>query len=170
MKAKPALAILLCVAALAAWVGVARSFRERDAEFSDPNRRPRSVSSTRVSLDVELERLARIESVQAVRRSSHRNPFRFEVRSEVSIQARVQPASVALSITPAGPALKLAGIAENATADGLVRTAIVSAPGELYLVKVGDKVATRYRVERIGVDAVELQDGLTGQPVRIGLR
>ena len=66
--------------------------------------------------------------------------------------------------------MTLAGIAESAGAEGPVRTAIVSMPHELFMVKVGDRFAIRYRVDRIGVDAVQIQDGLTGQPITIGLR
>jgi hypothetical protein len=54
--------------------------------------------------------------------------------------------------------LKLAGIAEDAGADGPDRTAIISGEGQLFMVKEGDPVAGRYRVARISSDAVELSD------------
>jgi hypothetical protein len=52
----------------------------------------------------------------------------------------------------------LIGVAEDTTTDGLVRTAIISGPGQLYVVKEGDRVTSRYRVARISPDVVELDD------------
>ena len=54
--------------------------------------------------------------------------------------------------------LKLIGVAEDTTTDGLVRTTIISGPGQLYVVKEGDPVTSRYRVARISPDVVELDD------------
>ena len=66
-------------------------------------------------------------------------------------------------VRPAPPALKLSGIAEDATPDGLVRTAILSGFGQLFLAKEGDNVTERYRVVQISSDVVELTD-LDGRP------
>ena len=51
--------------------------------------------------------------------------------------------------------LTLIGIAE----DGATRTAIISAPDQLFLAKEGDEVigaGTRYRVRKIAADSAEL--------------
>jgi hypothetical protein len=56
------------------------------------------------------------------------------------------------------PALKLIGVAEDAGATGLIRTAIIAGPGQVYVVKEGDRVTSRYLVARISADVVELQD------------
>jgi hypothetical protein len=170
MKAKQAIAVALSVAAIAAWIAVARSFCELDEEFSRSAVRPRNASIN-AGLDVELERLTPLHTVPpAAIRPSHRNPFRFKEAPRPSIERVAERPEVQSPLQPASPALQLAGIAESAGADGPVRTAIVSTPNELFMVKVGDRFATRYRVDRIGADAVELQDGLTGQPITIGMR
>ncbi len=171
MKVKQAVAVALSVAAVAAWIGVARWFSARDDEFSRATGRTRVASSNGARLDVELERLAPLRSIRAdAIRSSHRNPFRFNEVRRPPAESDVDRPAIQSPLPPAGLGLKLAGIAESAGAEGPVRTAILSTPGELYLVKVGDRFATRYRVERIGADAVEIQDGLTGRPVTIGMR
>jgi hypothetical protein len=74
---------------------------------------------------------------------------------------------------PAPPAIKLSGIAEDATPAGVVRTAIISGFGQLFLAKEGESVTDRYRVVRISSDVVELTDltDLTERTtVRLALR
>jgi hypothetical protein len=77
-----------------------------------------------------------------------------------------RPAPVALVVNRASdlaaalpqPALKLIGVAEDTSASGLIRTAIISGPGQVYVVKEGERVTSRYLVARISADVVELQD------------
>jgi len=57
--------------------------------------------------------------------------------------------SEALPQALAQPAFKLAGIAEDAGPDGPVRTAIISGEGQLFMVKEGESVTSRYRVVKI---------------------
>jgi Tfp pilus assembly protein PilP len=66
--------------------------------------------------------------------------------------------------------LKLAGIAEDAGAEGPVRTAIISGEGQLYMAKEGDNVTPRYRVVRISPDVVELLDVIDNSTRRLALR
>jgi hypothetical protein len=63
------------------------------------------------------------------------------------------------------PSLKLAGVAEDPGDDGPARTAIISGEGQLFTVKEGENVTTRYRVVKISADVVELLD-LTDHTVR----
>ncbi len=66
--------------------------------------------------------------------------------------------------------MKLSGIAEDVTADGVVRTAIISAFGQLFLVKEGEPVTERYRVAKISSDVVELSDLTEGTILRFALK
>jgi hypothetical protein len=75
-----------------------------------------------------------------------------------------------LPLPPALPSLKLAGIAEDAGADGPVRTAIISAQGQLYMAKEGENVTPRYRVAKISADVVELLDLDDGTTRRLAFR
>jgi len=66
--------------------------------------------------------------------------------------------------------LKLAGIAEDEGPEGAVRTAIISAPGQLLLVKEGETIVQRYRVTKISSDVVELVDLGDNSIRRLALR
>jgi hypothetical protein len=57
------------------------------------------------------------------------------------------------------PEMQLLGIAEDPSPDGTVRTAVVSAMSQLFVVKAGERVLGRYEVVRVAADAVELRDG-----------
>jgi len=72
---------------------------------------------------------------------------------------------------PLEPAIELIGVAASESPAGVVRTAIISAlDGELFLVKEGESIASRYRVGPVSADAVELNDLLTGAVRRLTLR
>jgi len=63
------------------------------------------------------------------------------------------------------------GIAEESTPAGPRRTAVIGGEGDaLYMVREGDAVGDRYRVTKIGADAVELEDVLTKGYRRLALR
>jgi hypothetical protein len=67
--------------------------------------------------------------------------------------------------------LNLAGIGEDRSADGtVVRTAVISGPGGLFLVKAGAQLLGRFQVTAIGADAVELLDATDGTSFRLALR
>src|SRR5215470_6027891 len=71
---------------------------------------------------------------------------------------------------PSLPPLKLAGIAEDSSPDGPIRTAIISADGQLFMAKEGDGVTPRYRVAKISADVVELTDLTDNSVRRLALR
>jgi Tfp pilus assembly protein PilP len=84
--------------------------------------------------------------------------------------AAVPETAVPVAIAPL-PALTLMGIAEETTAGGPRRTAIIGGDDDVvYMVVEGQAVGTRYKVTKIGADAVELEDLLTKGYRRIALR
>ncbi len=106
-----------------------------------------------------------------------RNPFAFGVTSRASHpapRAEMVQAAVANEPVPAQPpqpALVLMGIAEETTASGPRRTAIIGGDGDaIFMVAEGESVAGRYKVTKIGADAVELEDQTTKAFRRIALR
>ena len=63
------------------------------------------------------------------------------------------------------------GVAEETTAAGPKRTAVIGGEGDtIYMVGEGDAVADRYRVTKIGADAVELEDVVSKAYRRLALR
>ena len=107
--------------------------------------------------------------------TNSRNPFAFNVthatRPEsalVHATAVDEPAPV---FTAPLPPLTLMGVAEDTTPAGPKRTAVIGGDGDaIYMVSEGDAVGDRYRVTRIGADAVELEDVLTKGYRRLALR
>jgi hypothetical protein len=102
----------------------------------------------------------------------NRNPFRFGVaRADVDRGGDIPPPApvaapseppVATPFVPPPP-VKLSGIAEDEKGGQMERTAILSSPAGVLLVREGDVVMGDYRVGRIESEAVELlkTDGTT---------
>jgi hypothetical protein len=103
-----------------------------------------------------------------------RNPFAFTPREPaVPREHRAPVANVAPEPPPAPvePAIELIGMTVKQSPDGPVRTAVISAlSGELFLVKEGEMIATRYKVVSVAADTVELSDLLTGATRRLTLK
>jgi hypothetical protein len=154
MNLKWAATLIIVVGALALWRGVASKPRVARAATGTSARTP--LDARAAALAKEVARLnGRLEHGQPPRLG--RNLFRF-----VTPAPRHVPVSLPVSVTPAAspppPALKLIGVAEDIASGGLVRTAIISAPGQVYVVKEGERVTPRYLVSRVSSDVVELKD------------
>jgi hypothetical protein len=135
--------------------------------------------TTALAFDVEKEgdRLrARVASAPSPKRPG-RDPFRFgdpaprELPPARPVVAPPAAAADAVAAPPASPLLplKLIGIAERDTEDGIVRSAVLSGPSDVYIVTVGDEVMGRYAVAAIGADGIELIESATGQSLTLAL-
>ena len=71
-------------------------------------------------------------------------------------------AAAANTLIPPAPLVTLLGLAEKTEGGRLVRTAVISAGGELWMVKEGDTVAGRFRVGAVTADHVDLTDVQAG--------
>jgi hypothetical protein len=122
----------------------------------------------------EADRLHDRLKQAAAYRAPGRNPFQFAApRPAAPAPPSPAPAieeSVASAPQPPTLRVMLSGIAEDVvTVDdqqAFVRTAIISTPDNVHLVKVGETVAGTYKVVAIGaatVDLVRLDDGSTVQ-------
>jgi hypothetical protein len=103
---------------------------------------------------------------------SRRNPFEFHQDSPPSPSLRQRPGAQGrrLAERPARPQMQLIGVAEDSDTGVPVRTAIVSAMAQLYLVKEGERLLGRYQVVRVAAAAVELKDGESGEVFTLALR
>ena len=101
-----------------------------------------------------------------------RNPFRFfEPAAAAPGPARAPALSTASAMTAVSrPGMTLAGVAEDPAPNGPVRTAIIVTLGQLFVVKVGDTVARRFRVVGIGADSAQLSDLTDGTAFTLTLR
>jgi hypothetical protein len=145
-----------------------------------PSQTP-SVEHTEIAaaeIQREADRLhARLLQVGAYRDPA-RNPFRYAPRAaaRTAPPARIEPvitseamADTARPVEPT-PRFTLTGIAEDIVNETPVRTAIISTPSDVFLVKVGEMVLDQYKVERISADGVELVRVDTGATVRLMLK
>lgn len=115
---------------------------------------------------------ARLDSAPRPQEPS-RNPFTFKVEARRPVSEPVveqAPPLPTLSALAPRPALTLVGIGSTTTGESTTRTAIISGLGDLFLVKVGEEVAGRYRVNAVGEDAVELVELSGGTPFTLVLR
>ncbi len=175
-----AAAIVSGGALLIAWLAVAGSTPEQDAlpvgdrPHSAPTSGPGSLAAEVEQQAVRLrERLAQAPTPDA----QPRNPFAFgqpRAARPRAVTAAVADPAVVTSETPAVvpvPPLVLMGIAEEPSFEGIHRTAVIGGAGdELYIVMEGQSFADRYKVKTIGLDAIELEDTLTGGLRRLALR
>lgn len=124
-------------------------------------------------LGPEAEQLARRVENMASFVAPSRDLFQFRAASpsarvEVPVAPEVSVAPIAV-VAPAPPFV-LTGIAEDQQGDVIVRTAIMSGPGDLWLVKAGDTVDGRFQVVAVEADAVEIIRADTGAAVRLSFR
>jgi hypothetical protein len=175
-----AAAIVSGGALLVAWLAAAGSAPEQDAAPMR-DRGESTATSGPGSLAAEVEQQAvrlRERLAQAPAPDVQpRNPFSFAParapRRAAAMPGAVHAATVMNDAPPVAPppALVLMGIAEEPSADAPRRTAIIGGTGDtVYIVLEGEAFADRYTVKAIGVDAVELEDTVTGGLRRLALR
>ena len=157
---------------LAAWLASAAGVTMRPRAVPLPRRSPEAIQLDEVASNVQSqasrlrERLAAAPALPA----PVRNPFAFAER-EVPPPSPPRPQPV--TETPAfiqrliaEPELVLLGVAQ----EGAVRTAMIQSGDELLMVTEGQGVTARYRVAKVGADAVELLDLTTGATRRLFLK
>jgi len=137
---------------------------------------PPHVDVQGADLAKEIARLHDRLRPDATPRTPSRNLFTYHTAAHHDAPRAAAAPAPALTETaaapsaPALPALKLEGVAQDDTPTGPVRTAIISGEGQLYLVKAGEAVGSRYKVARIGSDAVELTDAIDHSTRRLALK
>jgi hypothetical protein len=158
---------------LATWLAVTPNQGVPTSEAPAP--RPKAISDPRADmLSAQAEKL-RARANAAGLRPSTRDPFRFAAANRPARAGRpgnvvAEPSAAAVAPTPPPPSLTLSGIAEKNTPDGVQRTAVITADGQIYLVKNGDSVAGLYTVATIEPDAVVLRDLAGAADLRLILR
>ncbi|HWW82105.1 MAG TPA: hypothetical protein VNZ26_00805 [Vicinamibacterales bacterium] len=179
MNVKRTVTIALVGGALAAWLaGAATSNRDLTPP---PTVDTHPIEMKGAALASEIARLHERLRPEVSPRESPRNLFAFRAAAPKPVPVPAAPkAALSEAIPPAlppQPALKLVGIAEDTSgapddADGQksVRTAIIAGEGQLFLVKEGESVTTRYRVAKISADVVELTDLGIGATRRLALK
>jgi len=164
----------LLVAYLAAANMPSQGERSREREA----RPAATAGSTSIAADVsaQAEKLRTRMAQAPTPDRNPRNPFAFgEPRRTVPLPERTVHAAVvetpAVEAPPPLPALTLMGIAEDASPSGPRRTAIIGGERDaLFMVTEGQLVIDRYKVTKIGADAVELEDIFSHAFRRLAMR
>lgn len=105
-----------------------------------------------------------------------RDPFHFGGQRSAARQAAAGPDAAAVTTArppaaePARPELVLQGMAEDQAGGAIVRTAILSAGGDLVLATLGTQIGGRYSVVAIDADSVELDDAAGGPRITLRLK
>ena len=152
---------------LAAWLASAAGVG-RPPFQGVPRRSAESVQLDTVALNVQSQasrlrqRLAAAPALQA----PIRNPFTF-AREPVAMAAPPRTLAPPIADPPLPePELVLLGVAEQ----GSTRTAMIGSGDELLMATEGQTLAGRYRVAKVGADAIELVDLGTGATRRLFLK
>jgi hypothetical protein len=164
-------------ALLVAWLAAA-NMPGSEAPAPRPRAQAASPGPDAIALEVtaQASRLRDRMSQAPAPRADVRNPFAFGAPPRPHRAAAEAPAAVPVVTEvappiPAAPALTLMGIAEESTGQGIRRTAIIGGEADtLFLVVEGQSVGDRYKVTKIGADAVELEDVITKAYRRLALR
>ena len=162
-------------ALLVAWLAAA-NMPGPEAPASPARAEAQTAGPDAIALDVSAQasRLRERMSQAPAPHPDVRNPFAFGAPPQSHRAPLEAPAPVVVDMAPpipAAPALTLMGIAEESTAQGVRRTAIIGGDGDvLFLVVEGQPVGDRYKVTKIGADAVELEDVITKAYRRLALR
>lgn len=175
-----------------AWLAAA-NMPSQDAHRAPERDRPsQTVSPTTLADEVHAQAV-RLHSRMAqapVPENSSRNPFSFAATRRAERTAQPVTATVveepAAAFVPPPPMLTLMGIAEESVIGGIRRTAVIAlrdpqgsleasagmgGDGDtIFMVLEGQPVGSRYKVTKIGADAVELEDVVTRAYRRIALR
>jgi hypothetical protein len=160
---------------LIAWLASAASLGREKSDDQPASRPVETSGTTSLAAEVQAQALklkSRLAAAPAPQKST-RNPFVFGTRpvAATRVAHTPQPEAAPVPSPLAEPAIELIGVAENKNPTGVTRTAVISAlSGELFLVKEGDTLASRYRVAGVGADAVELIDLASGAGRRLVLR
>jgi hypothetical protein len=154
---------------LAAWLAAAAGVgRPSTPQLPHPSAEAAQLDSLAAGVQSQAARLRQRLAVAPAPGAAIRNPFSFAARELTPPVAmrRTQAPIAPIVAGPPEPDLVLVGLAE----DGSIRTAMIGSGEELLMATEGQTIAGRYRVAKVGPDAVELVDLETGATRRLSLR
>ena len=175
MTPKKVAVYLVAGTVLVAWFATAADVEQNPEPANVPV--PVQTSGTETlaeEVQAQAERLRERLAAAPSPQQPARNPFAFAPKPLPRVRSAGAAAKAAPTPLPEiipEPVLTLVGLAEDQSAEGPIRTAIISAQGgEVFIVKAGEFIGARYKVQAVGADAVSLTDLTTGAVRRLGLR
>lgn len=164
---------------IAGWLASSPPSNTPAPAAAPPQRRSAPAAATRAAeADIE-QQAARLQARTGEQPEFHepaRNPFNFGARqAPPGPVAPREPAPAPMQefaappVPPSLPPVTLSGIAEDRSGERVERTAVLSSPSGVLLVREGDDVLGQYRVERIEADAVEFTRTDDGSRLRLSM-
>ena len=171
MNFKRTATIVVVGGVFAAWLSDAMTPVGR-APMASAVHQTRPVDARGADLAKEIARLHDRLRPDAAPSAPGRNLFEFRkaARPLVQVAAPIEAATPPVVAPVPQMPLTLSGIAEDPAPDGIVRTAIIAGTGQLYLVKEGDDIASRYTVAKITADGVDLKSAGDGSVRHLALK
>ncbi len=158
---------VLC-GAVAVWMAAAATSDQHPIAPS-PDPTARAVEASGEALASEIARL-RERLRPSVVPLQTRDVFRYVASPSSVPPSSPRPDAPPAHEAPEAPPLRLIGIAEDGVDGGIVRTAIVSGYGQVFLVKDGEALTDRFRVSTVRADAVELVDATDQTTLRLAIQ
>ncbi len=173
------ISLLVVTAAVALW-------QQLGGLGTTPARLSRSDPEAPLPLIPRID-LARLEGPQADVEVGRRDLFAYGLREQATFDPEAQPTSAPTPTTALPPAadpsarlarpgeaslppLNLKFIGSVGNAEGVKVAVLVTDRNEVLTGQSGEVVANRYRIARIGIESVDLEDVATGQSRRIPLK
>jgi hypothetical protein len=164
---------------LAGWLASAPPSNAPSSAQSPQTRTPPRPTGAAADapIDIELQAMRLQARLRPEREYAQpvRDPFRFVPRRAIGAVAEREPDVVAAPLPPAAdvvppaPRVSLSGVAEDQIDGRPLRTAVLSSPTGVLIVREGEEILGYYRVERIESDAVELVAIGSGMTRRLAL-
>lgn len=142
------------------------------AAVQAPGAEPPPAESVPTDIEMQAMRLQARLRAERTYVAPSRDPFRFAPRRQPAAPAvgdqsvAALPGPRAVDAVPAAPRVTLAGIAEDQVDGRTQRTAVLSTPAGVLLVREGEEILGYYHVARVEAEAVELValgDGTTAR-------
>lgn len=154
---------------LAAWLASAAGVGRPASPPPVASPSPEAVQLDTLASDVQSQALRLRQRLAAAPapRATIRNPFEFVALPPPTVSVKTPAVSAPPVVEgPPEPNLVLIGLAE----DGSTRTAMIESGDNLVMATEGQTIVSRYRVVKVGADAIELVDLVTGTTRRLFLR
>jgi hypothetical protein len=170
MRWKRLIALGIGGGAIAVWIATAATTSPRGA-IAVPTPAAAVVADKSAALASEISRLhERLRRDAAPTEARDLFQYARRPRAAAAVAAPHTIAPAPPESAPAPSPFKLIGLAEDGDAAAPVRSAIISANGELFIVKEGDAVTDRYHVRAISDDVVELTGAAPDDILRLALQ
>ena len=158
---------------LAGWLASSPPSNAPGTTAGSPAQAQRRPPAAATDIEQQAERLqSRMRTVREYA-EPQRDPFRFAERAQRAVrnEPAFEPAAPIepVELEPAGPRITVSGIAEEQMDGQVRRTAVLSSPMGVLLVREGEDVLGYYRVSRIEAEAVEFVTIGDGSAVRMSL-